>query len=193
MQENKIDYLDEDPTISGQTYVCLSFLTPETIKSEIKFDTRGVKVRGVYDSYEKAEKRCVAIRKFDPSFNIYIAEVGKWLAFADNPEMASDENYANNELNKLMKNYKEDQENAKQHHEDRKQEFIKKTKKTKKSEKKYDNNDNLDIDSMELEMKQKKDELNNAKKIIQEKEELTSKIFKEMKDVEKELKKKKEY
>ena len=120
----EIDYLDEDPSLTNQKWVCLSILTPETVKSVEKIFVRGIKIRGVYNTYEEAEKRANSIRNFDSKSNVYIGEVGKWLPFIDNPEYATDENYANKELNKLMKSYREEQEMAKEYHEKRKQEMV---------------------------------------------------------------------
>ena len=146
----EIDYLDEDPSLTNQKWVCLSILTPETVKSVEKIFVRGIKIRGVYNTYEEAEKRANSIRNFDSKSNVYIGEVGKWLPFIDNPEYATDENYANKELNKLMKSYREEQEMAKEYHEKRKQEMVDQAlkeleEKKKKSEK--ENNDTKNEDN----------------------------------------------
>ena len=118
----KIDYLKEDPQIYGQNWVCLSFLTPENVKMDS--DVRSVKVRGVFGSEDEARNRCEEIRKFDTDFNVYIAPVGKWLAWCDDPEKASDFNYANDKLNNMMKSYYENQAHAKEMYNKRKDEMI---------------------------------------------------------------------
>ena len=122
----KIDYLTTDPEIPGQRWVCLSFLTPELVKMEKNCNVRSVKVRGVYSSEEEAKDRCEKLQKMDGNHNVYIAPVGKWLPWCDDPEKASDFEYAESELNKLMKAYQKNQENAKMMHEERKNEMIKK-------------------------------------------------------------------
>ena len=50
MTENTVDYLDEDPLLSDQKYVCLSFLTNQSFKKDPNNpkNVMGVKVRGVY-------------------------------------------------------------------------------------------------------------------------------------------------
>jgi len=118
----KIDYLKEDPPIYGQSWACLSFLTPENVK--MKSDVRSVKVRGVFGTEDEARNRCEEIRKFDPDFNVYIAPVGKWLAWCDDPEKAKDFNYANDKLNNMMKSYQENQASAKELYETRKNDMI---------------------------------------------------------------------
>ena len=46
------------------------------------------------------------LTEIDPHFNIYIAQVGLWVPWVDDPQKADDVVYANEELNDLMKNYK---------------------------------------------------------------------------------------
>ena len=124
-QGKKIDYLKEDQSLYGQNWVCLSFLTPENVKMET--DVRSVKVRGVFSNEDEARNRCEEIRKFDQDFNVYIAPVGKWLAWCDDPDKASDFNYANDKLNNMMQNYYENQAQAKEMYEQRKNDILTKS------------------------------------------------------------------
>jgi hypothetical protein len=197
----EIDYLLEDLPLMNQKYVCLSFISPESVKSDKKFDVRAVKVRGVYDTYEEAEKRVLQIRRFDSDFNIYIGEVGKWLANCDKPEMAKDENYANNELQKLMKNYKEEQNKAKEFHEERKQmmvdEAVKEVEKKKLTKRKNKENEiipentnfelNNELNTNLQKLKEQNDELLKARDIINDKENNMKKIKEEFEKVKKEV------
>jgi hypothetical protein len=120
------DYLDEDPIISNQLYVCVSIFTPNSIKTpdgedvEAKHNVRAIKIRGVYPTYEKAEKRCEEIRKFDRLHNVFVGEVGKWLPWDDDAEKAEDAVYAEPKLNEMMKSYKEAQQKAADYKEERK-------------------------------------------------------------------------
>lgn len=79
-----------------------------------KFQTsvRGIKVRGVYDTVEQAKSRCEVLKKKDPYFHIYVAQVGCWLPY-ENQIAANVDNqeYTETELNTLMKHYKENKEN----------------------------------------------------------------------------------
>jgi len=116
------DYLFEDPPVNNQKFVCISVLTPKNFKEETTMHT--LKVRGSYDSYEEAKKRADFLRNIDSNINVYVGEVGKWLPFEDNPENAKDHDYQNKRLNNMMKGYLENQEKAKEFHEQRKNEMI---------------------------------------------------------------------
>ena len=67
---------------------------------------RGIKVRGVFDTIEEAKNRCEFIKKIDNKFNIYIAQVGCWCPWSPNPECLENQEYAETQLNTLMKEYK---------------------------------------------------------------------------------------
>jgi hypothetical protein len=124
-----VDYLTEDPQLSEQKYMCISFLKPSSIaeKNRPKDVTIcGVKIRGSYASYEEAKARADYLQKCDQYHNIYIGEVGKWCPFEDNPEKAKDSEYMNKDLNKLMKSYWNQQTEAKEFHELRKQDMVNK-------------------------------------------------------------------
>ena len=198
-----IDYLTEDPVLSEQQYVCISFLKPSSVDKKKRKDITvcGIKIRGVYATEEEARKRADYLVKTDPYHNIYVGNVGKWLPFEDNPEKAKDNNYMNSELNRLMKAYNQQQDEAKMYHELRKQEEIKKTteeatKKKIKNEKKkktemldkLDNPeddtikivDNPDLDILKEASEQQKSELD------QEKEEINKSINK-IRELEREL------
>ena len=125
MSEAK-DYLYEDPPVPNQKFVCLSILTPKNFK-DTKETMSTLKVRGCYDSFEEASKRGEFLRNIDPHINVYVGEVGKWLPFDDDPEKAKNQEYQNKQLNNLMKGYTENQEKAKEFHEQRKNELILKT------------------------------------------------------------------
>jgi len=68
---------------------------------------RGLKCRGVYSNYEQATARAQALHKKDPYFNVYVAEMGAWLPWDPEPEEVQDQQYSNEQLNKLMGAYRE--------------------------------------------------------------------------------------
>lgn len=70
----------------------------------------GLKVRGVYSTQEQATARAKALNKKDPYFNVYVADVGEWLPWDPEPEEIKDQEYQNDDLNKLMQSYKENAE-----------------------------------------------------------------------------------
>lgn len=136
-----IDYLTEDPILSEQQYVCISFLKPSSVDKKKRKDITvcGIKIRGVYATEEEAKRRADYLVKMDPYHNIYVGNVGKWLPFEDNPEKAKDSNYMNSELNRLMKAYNQQQDEAKMYHELRKQDETRKA--TEEANKKKIKND----------------------------------------------------
>ena len=123
--ESKNDYLTEDSTLPvDQRFVCLSFLTDKDNKTSLS----GIKIRGVFPSYELACEHAKKVQTVDPYFNVFVGDMGKWLPFDPNPDSQAvkDSEYANDELNKMMKAYVENQEKAKIFHEQRKTELVRK-------------------------------------------------------------------
>ncbi len=120
---SKVDYLTEDSILpQGQKYVCLSFLTDKENKTTLS----GIKIRGVFETYEEACTHCKNLQAIDPAFNVFVGEMGKWLPFDPNPDSQAvkDSEYADDQLNKMMKGYLENQEKAKLYHEQRKNEMV---------------------------------------------------------------------
>lgn len=71
---------------------------------------RGIKVRGVFPSEAEATIKAKRLQKSDPNLNIYMGYVGKWMAWEPDPNLVKDQEYANEELNTLMKKYRENEE-----------------------------------------------------------------------------------
>lgn len=67
----------------------------------------GLKVRGIYSTQEQATARAKALNKKDPYFNVYVGDVGEWLPWDPEPEEVKNQEYQNDDLNKLMQSYKE--------------------------------------------------------------------------------------
>lgn len=72
--------------------------------------TRGLKVRGSYATQEEATARAKKLQRTDAIHNIYVAEVGKWLAWDPNPNNVQSQEYQNDQLNELMRSYKENEQ-----------------------------------------------------------------------------------
>ena len=198
------DYLDQDPPIRGQSYACISFVSPEEVlankdafvfsafvkdfaadagqmlsnlaakfpeESEtvrlvrerhaalltgdpaemgrelasfkslngarlddefhkspgngFRTSIRGFKIRGVYDSVEAATARAKAVKRFDDKFHVYVTEVGCWCPWSPNPEEIAESEYAETQLNTLVKRYNENQQESDAAYEDRKGDMIK--------------------------------------------------------------------
>lgn len=122
---SKTDLLIED-TINpkGQNFICISFLTDKENKTTLS----GIKIRGAFATYEEACAHAKKLQSVDEYFNVFVGEMGKWLPFDPNPdsEAVNDSEYANEQLNNMMKSYMENQEKAKIYHEQRKNEMVRK-------------------------------------------------------------------
>lgn len=86
---------------------------------------RGVKVRGVYDSYREAEARSKVLQRNDSRFDVFIGQVGYWLPWHPDINRIQDQEYMNNDLNVLMKEYKKNEEKRDMFYEDQKQSRVK--------------------------------------------------------------------
>ena len=122
----KVDYLTTDNILpDDQKYLCISFLSDPEEKKTLC----GIKIRGSFETYDKACEHAKKIQSIDPYFNVFVGEVGKWLAYDPDPDSkyVKDSEYANEELNNMMKNYLENQEKSKLFYEQRKNESLKQT------------------------------------------------------------------
>lgn len=78
--------------------------------NDFKTTIRGIKVRGVFSSEAEASVRAKRLQRSDPNFNIYMGSVGKWMAWEPEPGKVTTQEYANEQLNTLMKKYKDNEE-----------------------------------------------------------------------------------
>lgn len=116
-----IDRLTEDPVIPGQAWCCISCLSPETVKN---CNYRGIKVRGVYATYEEAKSRAEYLQSIDPNFNIFVGEVGKWLGWDPDPNTLDDQVFREKKLQEIMENYNKNTAKAKLLEEQRKLDIL---------------------------------------------------------------------
>lgn len=78
-------------------------------KNEFRTTVQGLKLRGVFDTYGEAMARAKTLQKLDPSHNVYVGQVGHWLPWDPEPHEVGDSEYADDQLNTLMKKYKENE------------------------------------------------------------------------------------
>lgn len=88
---------------------------------------RGVKIRGVYDSYQEAEARSKLLQKLDSTHNIFIGQVGYWLPWDPDPNKLNSE-YQEEELNNLMKEYNKNQQDKDIFYQEQTKERVQKAK-----------------------------------------------------------------
>jgi hypothetical protein len=79
-------------------------------KNDFKTSMRGLKVRGVTGTHSEAVAMSKKLQRSDPIHNIFLGEVGKWLPWDPKPHQIQDQEYAEDQLNTLMKRYKDNEE-----------------------------------------------------------------------------------
>jgi len=79
-------------------------------KNEFRTSIRGLKVRGVTATHGEAVALSKKLQRSDTLHNIFLGEVGKWLPWDPKPHQVQDQEYAEDQLNSLMKNYKNNEE-----------------------------------------------------------------------------------
>lgn len=87
--------------------------------NDFRTSMRGVKVRGVFSNTKEAEVKAKKLQNKDKYHNIFMAEVGKWTPWDPNPNEVHDQEYNNDQLNNLMKKYKENEDSREKFFEER--------------------------------------------------------------------------
>lgn len=107
--------------VPGQNWACVSFVSPQ---SSQKNNSLGMKIRGVFDKQEEAVDYVKKLIRLDPTFDIFICEMYNWCLVPPDPEKVNDQVYQNEELNKIVSEYRKNQIYAKEHFEERKREMV---------------------------------------------------------------------
>ena len=108
---------------------------------------RSVKVRGSYDTLKEANRRAKILRRKDPTFNIFVGQVGYWLPWDPSCQDIENQEYQEGELNNLMKKYKENVENKDILYEKIKEERVRKAREEVKKKKELLKKEALQIDN----------------------------------------------
>ena len=85
----------------------------------------GFKIRGSYDTVEDAKARAKSVKRFDEKFSVFVAEVGCWCPWSPSVEELKDVEYAETQLNTLMKKYSEGNDARDEVYNTRKDESVK--------------------------------------------------------------------
>jgi hypothetical protein len=96
-------------TIPGQIFACLSIIGPEAPQRNDKF---GIKIRGAFATRDEAANHAKRLQKEDPTFDIYVVDMYKWLLIPPDPTKIEDVHYTNEKLEEIMTGYKENQSQA---------------------------------------------------------------------------------
>ena len=74
--------------------------------NDFKTSVRGIKVRGVYDTHREAEIRAKVLQRMDQTFDVFVGQVGYWLPWDPESSKVENQEYLNDNLNNLVKEYK---------------------------------------------------------------------------------------
>jgi hypothetical protein len=80
-------------------------------KVEFRTNVRGVKLRRVFANLEECQTYAKVLQRKFPRDNLYIGKVGCWLPWDPSEHMMPEVEYAEKELNELMRKYKENEVN----------------------------------------------------------------------------------
>jgi hypothetical protein len=97
-------------------------------KVEFRTNMRGVKVRRAFASVEEAQMFAKVLQRRYPKDNLYIGKVGAWLPWDPSEHLMPEVEYAEKELNELMRKYKENESNKEMFFAEEREESIKKQK-----------------------------------------------------------------
>jgi len=115
----------DDFMFKNQTKLEEEFFT----KNEFRTSMRGLKVRGVTGTHGEAVAMSKKLQRSDTIHNIFLGEVGKWLPWDPKPHQVADQEYAEDQLNTLMKRYKDNEEARNKFVSEQRQESFKGAKK----------------------------------------------------------------
>jgi hypothetical protein len=96
-------------TVPGQIFACLSIIGPEAPQKSDKF---GIKIRGAFGTRDEAANHAKRLQREDPTFDIYVVDMYKWLLIPPDPTKIEDVHYTNEKLEEIMSGYKENQAQA---------------------------------------------------------------------------------
>ena len=105
-------------TVPGQLFACLSIVGPDTPQ---KTDKYGVKIRGAFSTRDEAANHAKRLQAADPTFDIYVVDMYKWLLIPPDSSKIEDVHYTNEKLEEIMVGYKENQSQAARMFQERKQ------------------------------------------------------------------------
>lgn len=118
---NKIDYLPEYDTLSGQKFCVMTFISPEGIKG---CNMRAQCVRAVFDTLDEANAYAKKCQEEDGRFHWWVGELGKFTPWNPEPDSAKDQHYFEEGLQSLMKGYLENQEKGKIAEKERRRQMV---------------------------------------------------------------------
>ena len=90
-------------------------------ENNFQTSVRGVKIRGSYNTIREAQIRAKVLQRMDPSFHIFVGQVGYWLPWDPTADKIENQEYQNNQLNEMVKKYKVNEAKRDEFYEQQKQ------------------------------------------------------------------------
>jgi hypothetical protein len=102
----------------------------EMFDNQVEFRTniRGVKVRRAFATEEETQMLAKVLQRRNPKDNLSSGKVGAWLPWDPSEHLMPEVEYAEKELNELMRKYKENESNKEMFFAEQREESIKKQK-----------------------------------------------------------------
>jgi len=100
-----------------------------TEKVEFRTNVRGVKVRRTFANLEECQQYAKVLQRRYPKDSLYVGKVGCWLPWDPSEHLMPEVEYAEKELNEMMRKYKENEVNREIFFEEEKTQKIEKQKK----------------------------------------------------------------
>ena len=117
-----VDILDEDVIQCGDLrYALISYVTKEGRQRMDTGDKLGLKIRGAFATIEEADAYANRLMKKDNLFDVYRVDMYKRLLLPPDKDKITDVRYQEQYLTDMMREYKESQQLAQQHFQERKQ------------------------------------------------------------------------
>ena len=117
-----VNHLEADTfTIPGQNYALINVVSP---KSNQKNEDFAVKIKGVFATLEDAKEHAAKINKLDPTFDLFLVELYKWLPIPPSIDDIENKEYQDKKLNDIIISHHDEQIKAKEFFEQRKNELV---------------------------------------------------------------------
>ena len=152
---------------------------------QVDFQTnvRGLKVRGSYDTLREAQVRSEVLKRKDKNHNIFICQVGCWCPWDPSADQIDDQHYSEDQLNTLMKKYRENQAHKDEVFNDRKRDMLEAQKeKNKKVEEENLLESNV-VEDVEKTIEDGKELVEDVEKVIEKSKEVVEDVKQVVEDV----------
>lgn len=98
--KKKISVLMDNPPLPGKKFFLASMISPE---SRQKNDIYALKFHDVCETEQEGKELCEYYKDLDPDFDVFLGTIGKWSPWVFNFEDVPSIEYANQQLNELVK------------------------------------------------------------------------------------------